>query len=204
MEHMMVIVPVDSDENETEQILTERRHDAFEGGPVRTTRDCQFEHHNRDDDGDDAIAECLQAAFAHCPVPVQGVSVAVRVYQKRTEFACSLRIEAARSGRHAAKARAATAEPYRLARGSSMVELAPAAASCEHRRLSRSWAMCSEERMYLAHRQRNSFLGLLPREDAHFGLRREHRGLHGHGVWMRRDIVRQDQYGRLAIAHEIA
>ena len=64
--------------------------------------------------------------------------------------------------------------------------------------------MRPEERADLAHRQGNPLLGLLPRKHAHFGLRREHRGLHGDGVRMRRDIVRQDQHGRLAVAHEIA
>ena len=64
--------------------------------------------------------------------------------------------------------------------------------------------MRPEEGTYLAHRQGNPLLGLLPREHAHFGLRREHRGLHGDGVRMRRDIVRQDQDGRLALTHEIA
>src|ERR1700730_2323870 len=78
------------------------------------------------------------------------------------------------------------------------------ALSYEHRRLSRTRAMCPEEGTYLAHRQRNPLLGLLPREHTHFGVWREHRGLHGDGVRMRRDIIRQDQYGRLAIAHEIA
>ena len=60
--------------------------------------------------------------------------------------------------------------------------------------------MRPEEGTYLAHRQGNPLLGLFPREHAHFGLRREHRGLHGDGVWMRGDIVGQDQYRRLAIA----
>src|SRR6202049_664561 len=64
--------------------------------------------------------------------------------------------------------------------------------------------MRPEEGSYLAHRQGNPLLGLLPREHAHFGLWREHRCLHGDGVRMCRDIIRQDQYGRLAIAHEIA
>src|SRR5947207_11588586 len=61
-----------------------------------------------------------------------------------------------------------------------------------------------EEGTYLAHRQGNPLFGLLPRENTHLGLWREHRGLHGDGVGMPRDIVRQDQYGRLAAAHEIA
>ena len=36
--------------------------------------------------------------------------------------------------------------------------------------------MCPEEGTYLAHRQWNSLLRLLPREHAHFGVWREHRG----------------------------
>jgi predicted permease len=38
-----------------------------------------------------------------------------------------------------------------------------------------------EEGMNLAHRQRDSLLRFLPREDAHFALWREHRALHGDG-----------------------
>ena len=64
--------------------------------------------------------------------------------------------------------------------------------------------MRPKERPYLAHRQGNPLLGLLPREYAHFGLRREHRALHDDGVRMRRHVIRQDQYRRPAIAHEIA
>src|SRR5260221_14633511 len=70
--------------------------------------------------------------------------------------------------------------------------------------LSRSRPMRTEEGTYLAHRQRDSLLGLLPREHAHFGMRREHRSLHGDRVRVRRDIIRQDQYRCLAITHEIA
>src|SRR5713226_2402726 len=47
-----------------------------------------------------------------------------------------------------------------------------------------------QEGTYLAHRQGNPLLGLLPRENAYFGLRRKHRTLHGDSVRMRRDIVR--------------
>jgi len=55
--------------------------------------------------------------------------------------------------------------------------------------------MRPEEGTYLAHRQGNPLLGLLPREHAHFGLRREHRGLHGDGVRMRRDIAGRIRMG---------
>src|ERR1700687_2673457 len=91
-----------------------------------------------------------------------------------------------------------------LAPESSLADLAHAALSYGNNSLSRNRMMCPKEGTYLAHRQGNPLLGLLPREDAHFGIWREHRGLHGDGVGMRRDIIRQDQDGRLAMANEIA
>ena len=64
--------------------------------------------------------------------------------------------------------------------------------------------MRPEELAHVAHRLGDQVLGILPGVDAHLGLRRETHGLHGHGVRVRRDVVRQDQYRRLAGAHEIA
>ena len=64
--------------------------------------------------------------------------------------------------------------------------------------------MRPQEGTYLAHCQRNSFLGFLPREHAHLGVRRQHRGFHRHRVRVCRDVVRQDEDRRLARAHEIA
>src|SRR5260370_41044183 len=58
--------------------------------------------------------------------------------------------------------------------------------------------------MYTGDREGDPLFGVLTWEHAHFGIWREHRGLHGHRVRMRRNIIWQDQYGRLAIAHEIA
>jgi len=49
-----------------------------------------------------------------------------------------------------------------------------------------------EEGMNLAHRQRDSILGFLPREQAHLGLGREHGTFHGDGVGVGGDLVRQD------------
>jgi uncharacterized protein with HEPN domain len=51
----------------------------------------------------------------------------------------------------------------------------------EDHRLSRSRPMRPKEGTYLADRQGNPLLGLLPRVHAQFGLRREHRALHGDG-----------------------
>src|SRR5262249_38703315 len=67
-----------------------------------------------------------------------------------------------------------------------------------------SRAMRSEEGTDLAHRQGDSLLGLLPRVDAYFRLRREHCALHRHGVRMRWDIVRHYEHGCRAVGHEIA
>ena len=61
-----------------------------------------------------------------------------------------------------------------------------------------------QEGPYLPHRQRDPLLGLLPREHAYLGFRREHRGLHGDCVGMCRDIIGEYQHGRLAITHETA
>ncbi|HWN49728.1 MAG TPA: hypothetical protein VNO18_07860 [Xanthobacteraceae bacterium] len=69
-------------------------------------------------------------------------------------------------------------------------ELASAALSYGHHRLSRSRPMRPEEGTDLAHRQRNPLLRFLPRVNAYLGIRREHRGLHGNGVGMRRDIIK--------------
>src|SRR5215471_17193340 len=58
--------------------------------------------------------------------------------------------------------------------------------------------------MNLAHRQGNSLLGFFPGEDAHLGLWGEHCALHGDGVWVRGDLVREDQDRILAVTHEIS
>ena len=58
--------------------------------------------------------------------------------------------------------------------------------------------------MNLAHSQRNSFLGFFPRENAHFGLWREHRAIHCGGKRVRGDVVWQHQNRVLTTAHEIA
>ena len=63
--------------------------------------------------------------------------------------------------------------------------------------------MRAHERTYLPHRQGNSFLRLLPGENAHFGVWREHRALHGDGIGMGGDFVRQDEDRILAATDEL-
>ena len=64
--------------------------------------------------------------------------------------------------------------------------------------------MRAKERTYLANRQWNPLLRLLPREHAQFGFRRKHRGFDGHGIRMSRNVVGQNQNRRLTVPDEIA
>ncbi len=57
----MVIVPVDADVDEA----GEHGHERHERGEVLAVRHFQFEHHDRDDDGDDAITEGFEPGLAH-------------------------------------------------------------------------------------------------------------------------------------------
>ena len=51
-------------------------------------------------------------------------------------------------------------------------------------------SMRPEEGAHVAHGQGNPVLGFLPGVEAHFGLRRKQRRLHGHRVGVSRDVVR--------------
>ena len=73
VQHMVMVVPVDADVDEAQHIAQEdrqQRPQVGEGGPVR---DLQLEHHDGDDDGDDAVAEGFQPSLPHAeplrPVP---------------------------------------------------------------------------------------------------------------------------------------
>jgi hypothetical protein len=70
--------------------------------------------------------------------------------------------------------------------------------------LNTGWQMRSEEGTNLTHCQWYPLFGLLPREHAYFSVRRQHCGLHGDGVRVRRNVIRQDQYRCLTIAHKVA
>ena len=69
MEQVMVVDPVDAQVDEAQDVgqqLGSQRRQGIERGPVRWS---QLEDHDRDDDGEDAIAERLEPALAHEPGP---------------------------------------------------------------------------------------------------------------------------------------
>jgi hypothetical protein len=65
LQHVVVIVPVDRHIQEAEQVTEEYRRHPGECRPVGAGRHLQFEHHDRNDDGDHPIAESGQPFHVH-------------------------------------------------------------------------------------------------------------------------------------------
>src|SRR5437588_13043487 len=62
---MMVIVPVDRDHGEAQHVIQEYRQHGHQCGEIGARRYFEVQHHDGDDDGDDAVAEGLEPRFAH-------------------------------------------------------------------------------------------------------------------------------------------
>jgi hypothetical protein len=62
---MMMIVPVDADVDETQNVAEENRKNGAKHIKGRPVRDFQLEHHNGDDDGQNAIAESFHTILPH-------------------------------------------------------------------------------------------------------------------------------------------
>src|SRR5688572_18142089 len=65
MQHVVMVVPVDADNDEAEDVTDEHRAQRCDRVEILAVRHFHLEHHDGDDDGDDAVAECFQPAFAH-------------------------------------------------------------------------------------------------------------------------------------------
>ena len=64
----MVVAPVDAEKEKTQHVAHEGRDQRTQRGQLRAVGHGQFQNHDGDDDGDDAIAERFQPSFTHCEV----------------------------------------------------------------------------------------------------------------------------------------
>src|SRR5687767_4859379 len=65
VQEMVMIVPINADVDETQDVIEKDRQKRLESGKGYAVRHLEFQHHNGDDDRNDAIAERLQSSLAH-------------------------------------------------------------------------------------------------------------------------------------------
>src|SRR4029077_14929775 len=63
--HVMMVVPVDRQIDEAQKVAEKDRKQRLNGSPVGAVRNLQLQHHDGDDDGDDAVAERRQSFLRH-------------------------------------------------------------------------------------------------------------------------------------------
>jgi hypothetical protein len=62
---MMMVVPIDTDVNEAQNVAQQHRQDRFQRSKVNRVGNFQFQHHDRDDDGKNAITERFEPGCFH-------------------------------------------------------------------------------------------------------------------------------------------
>lgn len=65
MNHVVVVVPVNSDVNEAENVAEKYWQERFDGFELRAMWNFEFEHHDGDDDGEYTVGKRLHAVFSH-------------------------------------------------------------------------------------------------------------------------------------------
>src|SRR3989344_3986164 len=69
MQHVMMIVPVNAEIDETQHISQENRQQRTQRGKISAMRHLHFQNHDGDDDGEHGIAERLHPVFTHISSP---------------------------------------------------------------------------------------------------------------------------------------
>src|SRR5205823_8828292 len=64
-QHVMVIVPIDAEIDEAQHVREKYGQYRLKGCDVGAVRYLHFQHQDRDDDGDDAVAERLESVRFH-------------------------------------------------------------------------------------------------------------------------------------------
>jgi hypothetical protein len=86
---VVVIVPVDRQIDEAHDIRHKARGHAHEGRHIGTVRYPQLQHHDGDQDGDDAITERSKTIFSHRVVLAglsRGIQVPPHITRSYTRF----------------------------------------------------------------------------------------------------------------------
>src|SRR5262249_11946791 len=65
MNKMVMIIPIDRQIDEAQYVADEIRSHASKNLPTGAVRHLQLEDHDRDDDGDHAVAESCETIFSH-------------------------------------------------------------------------------------------------------------------------------------------
>ncbi len=65
VDHVVMIAPVDTDVNETEHVAHEHRQKRLQRFYSIAMWDLHFEHHDRNDDRNDAVAKRFESVLSH-------------------------------------------------------------------------------------------------------------------------------------------
>jgi|SRR6185436_20412498 len=92
MKKMMVIVPINTNVNKTQYITDEHGNQRSKIVDIIRMRDFQFEDHNRDNDGKNAITKSFESVFLHRE-KLRGVLVYAQFRKKLAQDASATYID---------------------------------------------------------------------------------------------------------------
>jgi hypothetical protein len=71
VQHVVMVVPVDAEEYETQKVGQKLREELAQCVPALTAADLQLQDHDRDQDCDHAVAERFETPFGHAVLPLR-------------------------------------------------------------------------------------------------------------------------------------